>query len=132
MSVMRDKLNWNAVKGFVRSVGAEKRIFIIVAVLVGGFIISYTYQGFWVWHWDFLDENTLLWFFSTLAQVFGALLGLLGVAIFFVIDKVGSLKEKHESLRYEYDEVREKVKGLREKIVDYMDKPKGSGETLEV
>jgi hypothetical protein len=43
--------------------------------------------------WNFMDENPFYWVFSTLAQVFGALLALLGVFMIFKLGKIEFLKD---------------------------------------
>ena len=43
--------------------------------------------------WNFMDANTFYWVFSTLAQVFGALLALLGVFMIFKLDRYKVLLE---------------------------------------
>jgi hypothetical protein len=43
--------------------------------------------------WNFMDGNTFYWVFSTLAQVFGALLALLGVFMIFKLDRYKVLLE---------------------------------------
>ena len=135
MSVMRDKLNWNAVKGFVRSRDAQKSIIILVAYIITIQLFFWAFQTYCL---DFLEVDTFQWVFSTLAQVFGALLGLLGVTTFFIFDTFNGLKEKDERLRDKLDgarekveEVREKVEGLREKTDGHIDELEGLREKLK-
>lgn len=92
MGVIRDKLTWNAMKKFVRM--RDVQVLIIALPLAGLFICG----TFWANRWDFLEASTFQVVFSTLAMVFGALLGLLVVAVFFLFDTFGNLIDKYVNL----------------------------------
>ena len=70
------KLTWNAIKDFKKYIDP-----IFTAVLVIMFLIWWEVRTYC---WIFLDASSFQWVFSTLAQVFGTLLGLLVVSFVFL------------------------------------------------
>ena len=73
------------------------------------------------WCWNFINENTFYWVFSTLAQVFGALLALLGVFVVYRIGKFGS--ELKQYSRPEYEKIGYKIAyALKEMEEEYIRK----------
>jgi uncharacterized membrane protein YuzA (DUF378 family) len=70
----------------------------------------------------FFDVGTYNWVFSTVAQVFGTLLGILGIVIIFALDKSSNLKDKIERLRETHEGVREEGEGLRGGLREYIDR----------
>ena len=58
---------------------------------------------------NFINLDSVRWVFSTLAQVFGALIGLLGIVIIYALDKINDLKEKIEDIRLKNELIFEKL-----------------------
>jgi hypothetical protein len=52
------------------------------------------------WCWNFINENTFYWVFSTLAEVFGAILALLGVFVVYRIEKFESELKRYSRPEY--------------------------------
>jgi len=96
------KLTWNAIKDF-------KKYFdpIFTALLVIMFLIWWEVR---TCCWIFLDASSFQWVFSTLAQVFGTLLGLIVVSFVFLFGIFSTLISNFFDLKNNLEEDNERTK----------------------
>ena len=118
------KLTWNAIKDFKKYIDP-----IFIALLVIMFLIWWEVRTYC---WIFLDASSFQWVFSTLAQVFGTLLGLLVVSFVFLFgifsnlirdffDLKNNLEEdnkRSEEIKTYINRTSEILEGLKEKNRD--------------